>query len=160
MREEVNAWGEPGAQEVLDDLMKEVPIISSTPEQPQVSNQSLAVTMQISPVATPVLSMPSPASIFAMSDPSLGNMQKRLTALKTGPSPTINVSRTDEQGIDLYGTTSEWVLAQGHRKPYPGAPVNIPESSGVTAPDVQPHRIMPIPIPRVQNQSSSPAVVH
>ena len=38
LREEVNAWGEPGEQEVFDEVMKEVPIISSTPEQPQVSN--------------------------------------------------------------------------------------------------------------------------
>ena len=36
--EEVNAWGEPEEQEVLDDLIKEVPIITSISEQPQISN--------------------------------------------------------------------------------------------------------------------------
>ena len=35
LREEVNAWGGPEDQEILDDLVKEVPIISSTSEQPQ-----------------------------------------------------------------------------------------------------------------------------
>ena len=34
LREEMNTWGGPEDQEVLDDLMKEVPSIPSTPEQP------------------------------------------------------------------------------------------------------------------------------
>ena len=50
-------------------------------------------------------------------------------------------------------------MAQGHRKPYPGAPVNIPESSGVNVADVQPRRITPIPISRSQNQPSDAAVI-
>ena len=33
--EEVNAWGEPEDQEVLNNLMKEVPMAPSTSEQPQ-----------------------------------------------------------------------------------------------------------------------------
>ena len=45
LREEVNNWGEPEGQEILDDLMKEVPMISSTPEQPQVSNQTPTVNL-------------------------------------------------------------------------------------------------------------------
>ena len=40
LREEMNTWGGPEDQEVLDDLMKEVPSIPSTPEQPQASSQS------------------------------------------------------------------------------------------------------------------------
>ena len=32
LREEVNNWGEPEGQEILDDLMKEVPMISSASE--------------------------------------------------------------------------------------------------------------------------------
>ena len=37
LREEMNAWGGPEDQEILDDLQKEVPLTS---EQPQVSNPS------------------------------------------------------------------------------------------------------------------------
>ena len=32
LREEVNAWGGPEEQEILDDLMKEVPMVPSTSE--------------------------------------------------------------------------------------------------------------------------------
>ena len=35
LREEVNAWGGPEDQEVLNDLMKEVPMVPSISEQPQ-----------------------------------------------------------------------------------------------------------------------------
>ena len=35
LREEVNAWGGPEDQEILNDLMKEVPMVPSTSEQPQ-----------------------------------------------------------------------------------------------------------------------------
>ena len=38
--EEMNAWGGPEDQEILDDLQKEVPLTS---EQPQVSNQSTSI---------------------------------------------------------------------------------------------------------------------
>ena len=40
---------------------------------------------------------------------------------------------------------STWVEAQGHRKPYPGAPVTIPPVVTSVA-DVQPRRITPIPV--------------
>ena len=36
LRGEMNTWGGPEEQEILDDLLKEVPVAS---EQPQVSNQ-------------------------------------------------------------------------------------------------------------------------
>ena len=84
LREEVNAWGGPEEQEVLDDLMKEVPTIPSSSEQPQVISQSPAATLQIPSITTPILSTPAIGSISAMSDPDLTKMQERVTALKTG----------------------------------------------------------------------------
>ena len=92
LREEVNNWGEPEGQEILDDLMKEVPMISSTPEQPQVSNQTPIVNLQIPPMNDPILSSPAFGSTPARSDPDLEDMQKRVAALKTG-SPANFVSQ-------------------------------------------------------------------
>ena len=34
LREEVNAWGGPDEQGILDEIMKEVPMVPSTSEQP------------------------------------------------------------------------------------------------------------------------------
>ena len=57
-------------------------------------------------------------------------MQKRYAALKSG-------------------FTSTWVEAQGHRKPYPGAPITIPKISEdpvvTSVAEVQPRRIIPTP---------------
>ena len=97
LREEVNAWGRPEEQEELDDLMKEVPTIPSSSEQPQVSNQSPAVTLETPIVINPILSGPSSGSILSTSDPTLTEMQKRFAALKTGQS-AINVSGSEVQG--------------------------------------------------------------
>ena len=74
LREEVNAWGGPEDQEVLNDLMKEVPMVPSTSEQPQAISQSPAVTLQIPSVVKPILSNPTSGSISAMSGPSLHEM--------------------------------------------------------------------------------------
>ena len=83
LREEVNAWGGPEDQEVLNDLMKEVPMVPSISEQPQAISQSPAVTLQIPSVMNPILSNPTSGSISAMSDPDLQKMRERVTALKT-----------------------------------------------------------------------------
>ena len=50
LREEVNAWGEPEGQAVLDELIQEVTIVSSTPEQPHVSSNSPAVNLDTPPI--------------------------------------------------------------------------------------------------------------
>ena len=76
LREEVNAWGEPESQEILDELMKEVPIVSSASEQPQVSNQPPTVTLQIPPTNDPILSSPASGSTPIRNDPELEEMQK------------------------------------------------------------------------------------
>ena len=43
------------------------------------------------------------------------------------------------------GFTSTWVEAQGHRKPYPGAPVTIPPVV-TSESEVQHRRIVPTPV--------------
>ena len=96
LREEVNNWGEPEGQEILDDLMKEVPLISSAPEQPQVSNQTPTVNLQIPPMNDPILSSPASGSTPVRSDPDLEDMQKRVAALKTG-SPANFISQSGAQ---------------------------------------------------------------
>ena len=58
LREEMNAWGEPEGPEILDELMKEVPMVSSASEQPQSSNQTPIVNLQIPPMNDPILSKP------------------------------------------------------------------------------------------------------
>ena len=59
LRKEVNAWGGPEEQEISGDLMKEVPMVPSTSEQPQAISQSPTVTLQIPPVIKPILSNPT-----------------------------------------------------------------------------------------------------
>ena len=76
LREEVNAWGEPGDQEILDEIMKEVPLASSVSEQPQVSNQTPTVNLQIPPTNEPILSTPATGSTPVRSNPELEEMQK------------------------------------------------------------------------------------
>ena len=48
-------------------------------------------------------------------------------------------------------------------KPYPGAPVSVPPSSGMNetanVTESQPRRITPIPISRAQNQPSTAAAI-
>ena len=63
LREEMNTWGQPDDQEVLDELVKEVPMAS---EPPQVSNQSPVAMTSVPPVSVslsapsvPVSGMPS-----------------------------------------------------------------------------------------------------
>ena len=95
----MNTWGGPEDQEVLDDLMKEVPSIPSTPEQPQASSQSPAVTFQVPSTTSPVLSTPTIGSMSTMSDPDLGKMQERVMALKTGqPSTTTPEPKSRRRG--------------------------------------------------------------
>ena len=84
----------------------------------------------------PLASKPS----LTTEDDDLAAMRRRVEALKTG-------------------TTEEWILAQGHRKPYPVAPVIIPRSSEIqvmtSVAEVQPHRIIPTPISRAQKPPSN-----
>lgn len=54
LKEEMNAWGGPGDQQELDDLMREVPTAFASPEQPQVSSPICICT-----------SLPTKCSIFA-----------------------------------------------------------------------------------------------
>ena len=55
------------------------------------------------------------------------------------------------------GNSESWVLAQGHQKPYTGAPISTPESSGLnvatSVADEHPHRITPIPISPISQPS-------
>ena len=103
LQEEVNAWGGPEDQEVLNDLMKEVPMVPSISEQPQAISQSPTVTLQIPSVMNPILSNPTSGSISAMSGSSSREMQERLTALKTGQS-AIHVSESGAQGNVQFST--------------------------------------------------------
>ena len=94
--------------------------------------------MQISPIAIPILSMPISASVSAMSDPSLGGMQERLTALRTG-TPAINISGIEAQGNVQFSTAENvkiqerWSTPANMTLPYPGL-------------DGHPRRIVPIPV--------------
>ena len=138
LREEVNAWGRPEEQEELDDLMKEVPTIPSSSEQPQVSNQSLAVTLETPTVINPILSGPSSGSILSTSDPTLTEMQKRFAALKIGQS-AINVSRSEVQGNVQSTFMGGFYTPASVTVPYPGL-------------DGHPRRIIPTPISTAVSQ--------
>ena len=131
LREQIVSWEEPGEQEVLDDLLKEVPLVPLSPEQSQPIDKSPTVTAEIPVMNTPTLFPPSTGPVFAFTDAELQEMQKRVAALKNPEK-------------------EQWVLAEGHRKPYPGAPVDVPGSSaGVNQPNTteeQPRRITPIPV--------------
>ena len=136
---------EQGNQE-LDELMQEVPLnIPVTSEQSQLVNQTPSVNIPIlnQPTSAPILAPPSSKPIFVFTDDQLQDMQRRVAVLK-------------------YGQKESWVLAQGHRKPYLGTPVSIPESSEAqvvtSVAEIQPRRITPIPISRAQNQPSNAAV--
>ena len=54
--------------------------------------------------------------------------------------------------------TSTWVKAQGHRKPYPGAPVTIPPVV-TTESEVQHRRITPIPVSTPMTPIPTPSEV-
>ena len=97
LREEVNAWGEPEGQEILDELMTEIPIVSSASEQPQVSNQTPTVNLQTPPTNDPISSSPASGSTPVRSDSELEDRRKRVAALKTG-SPANFVSQSGAQG--------------------------------------------------------------
>ena len=131
LREQIVSWEEPGEQEVFDDLLKEVPLVPLSPEQSQPIDKSPTVTAEIPVMNTPTLFPPSTGPVFAFADAELQEMQKRVAALKNPEK-------------------EQWVLAEGHRKPYPGAPVDVPGSSaGVNQPSTteeQPRRITPIPV--------------
>ena len=82
--------------------------------------------------------MPIPASVSAMSDPSLGGMQARLTALRTG-IPTIQVSQSGAPGnvqisaAENVKTPERWYTPVSDPLHYPGL-------------DGYPRRIEPIPV--------------
>ena len=125
LREEIKGWKEPEIPEEaereameLGAQLQEVPLaISGTSGQSQPPIQLPVVSTPISSTIPPVLFPPASKPSFTTEDDDLAAMRRRFEALKTG-------------------TTAEWVLAQGHRKSYPSAPVNIPESSGVNVADV------------------------
>ena len=81
--------------------------------------------MQTPPVATSVLPMTVPVSVSSMSDPSLGEMQNRLTAIRTGPT-AIHVSGSEGQGIVQIGTAKNdenperWYTPASATLPYLG----------------------------------------
>ena len=111
LKEEMRGWEEPEAQEILDELMQEVPVSSPVAdEQFQPPAQPSSVNVSIPPSSVPILF--PPASTPSTNDANLSDMQKRVAALRFGQHVSI-------------------VEAQGHRKPYPGAPVSIPPSSGM-----------------------------
>ena len=119
LREEMNAWGGPEEQEILNDLVKEIPFAS---EQLQVSNQSPAVSVDVPPVSTPVFTISMP---FSTNDDELSELQARLTAVRTS-GPTMNVSQGMTQGILQTGTAEEqkneekWYTPASATLPYPG----------------------------------------
>ena len=119
--------------------MREVPTAFASPEQPQVSSQSLSVSVQASPPSAPFLPNFMPVSGSSASDPELIDMQKRFTALKTG-QPAVMVSGIEGQGI-VQNSTAEtndenqekWYTPASATLPYPGL-------------DGHPRRITPIPV--------------
>ena len=132
LREEVNAWGEPEGQEILDELMKEVPVVSSASEQPQVSNQTPTENLQIPPTNDPILSSPASGSTPVRSDPELEDMQKRVAALKIG-SPANFVSQSGAQGKVQMSSVERFSSPASMTLPYSGL-------------DGHPWRITPIPV--------------
>ena len=59
LREEMNAWGEPGGHAELNELMQEVPEVLFTPEQPHVSSNPPAVNLNIPPMNAQILTVPN-----------------------------------------------------------------------------------------------------
>ena len=137
MGEKVNAWGEPEGdgwgfpeeREILDEIRKNVPEVTSASEQPQSKDPTPTVNLEIPPINKPILSNPASGPDSAMNGPSLPEMKERLTALKTG-QPAITVSESGAQGdvqMGKYYTPASMTL------PYPGL-------------DGHPRRITPIPV--------------
>ena len=144
----MNTWGGPEEQEILDDLVKEVPI---APEQPQVSNQSPVASVQVPPVSTPVLIVMEPSSTNVN---ELGELQARLTAVRAN-GPTMNVSQGMVQG-SAQNSTAEKPEKTAEKGDIPSSP-KLPWYPGL---DGHPHRrITPIPISKAQNQPSGAAVI-
>ena len=143
LREEMNAWGEPEGQEILNDLLKEVPIAS---EQPQVSNPSPIVSKPIPSVSTPALTVSMPPLTFGA---SVDELQAWLTAVRTS-GPSKNESQEMNQGIDYAGPGAKVVNPRNTTMPYPGL-------------DGHPRRITPIPLslplPPRENASPKPISV-
>ena len=126
----MRGWEEPEAQEILDELMQEVPVsIPVADEQFQPPAQPSSVNVSIPPSSVPIL-LP-PASTQSTNDGNLSDMQKRVAALRFGQHASI-------------------IEAQGHRKPYPSAPVSIPPFSGMNetanVTESQPRQIIPTPV--------------
>ena len=113
----------------MDEIRKNVPEVTSPPEQPQSKTPTPTVNLQIPPINKPILLNPASGSSSEMNGPSIPEMKERLTALKTG-QPAINVSESGAQGdvqIGKYYTPASATL------PYPGL-------------DEHPRRITPIPV--------------
>ena len=139
LREEIKGWEEPEVPKEaereameLDAQLQEVPLaISGTSEQSQPPIQLPVVSTPISSTIPPVLFPPASKPSFATENDDLAAMRSRVEALTTG-------------------TTEEWVLVQGHQKPYPGTPVKIPESSEApvlsNVAGLKVKRITPIPV--------------
>ena len=149
----MRGWEEPEVQEEvkkgnrnLIDLMEEVPLtapVTSEQSYPMIQlSQSVALILT-PPVSVPVLTPPSSKPIFVFPDEELQDMERRWTVLKSGQSE-----------VD--------VEAQGHRKPYFGMHINMPESNKVDveidAAKSQARRIAPIPISLPLNQPSVPGI--
>ena len=116
------------------------------------------------PSANTPISMPVPEAIPILSEVSTSNLpedadQQMKTRLDDLRQPAVEETPEKAQKDAQFSfdmPTSTWVEAQGHRKPYPGAPVTIPTTyPGL---DGHPRRITPIPISRAQEQSSTTAV--
>ena len=135
--EKVHAWGEPGNdgwgypndQEILDEIRDNFPEVTSPSEQPQGKDQTPSANLQIPPVTQPILSNPMSESDIETDGPNLLDMQKKLTALKTGP-PAIKVSKSGEQGDAHFG---KYYTPASMTLPYPVL-------------DGHPRRITPIPV--------------
>ena len=127
----------------MEEVSLTIPVAS---EQSLPMTQPPAVNIPIltPPASAPVFPPPTSGPNFVFPDDKLQNMQSRVAALKSGQQIEIMVS------------------AQALRKPYPGAPVNMPESSKVDveidAAKSQPRRITPIPISLPLNQPSIPDI--
>ena len=71
-------------------------------------------------------------------------MKAQLDALRQ-PAVKENPEETEKDAQFSFMPTSTWVEAQGHKKPYPGAPVTIPPVV-TSVSEVQHRRIVPTPV--------------
>ena len=144
LRDDMNTWGEPEDQAILDELVEEVPITS---EPPQVSNSPSAVPLGIPPAT--VCTLPMPATLAELHDPSLGVLERRLAAIRMNENVIVSQASS--------GLPAEIQTSVAENKGQTDVPCkyvvdDIPASEPPRYPglDGHPRRITPIAVAHIE----------